>query len=168
MEPMGEVNGSPDDIYRGGTIGSMGGGSVFGSISIGGAGGWSSGALIDNANIRTGSNISGNYVTLKITRLSGGKGGNGGSKAGGSAALFSGASVLRGISIGGGILSEILALVDEEEFRQNFIHKHPHKKCLKKSLILSSPIPVRGFVTMESFVHHPKRFMLDKEGRFLF
>ena len=106
MEPMGEVNGSPDDIYRGGTIGSMGGGSVFGAISIGGAGGWSSGALIDNANIRTGSNISGNYVIIK--------------------------------------------------------------NCLKKSLILSSPIPVRSFVTMESFVHHPKRFMLDKEGRFLF
>lgn len=141
MEPMGEVNGSPDDIYRGGTIGSMGGGSVFGAISIGGAGGWSSGALIDNANIRTGSNISGNYVTLKITRLSGGKGGNGGSKAGGSAALFSGASVLRDISIGGGILSEILALVDEEEFRQNFIHKHPHKKLLEKipNFIITHP-----------------------------
>lgn len=132
MEPMGEVNGSPDDIYRRGTIGSMEGGSVFGAISIGGAGNWSSGALINNANSRTGSNISGNNVTLKITRLSGGKGGNGGSKAGGSAALFSGTSVLRGISIGGGILSEILALVDEEEFRQNFIHKHPHKKLLEK------------------------------------
>ncbi len=97
----GEGNSSPDDNHRGSTVGGMGGGSVFGAISIGGAGAWSTRATADGSNGGNGGDISGNYVTLKKTDLYGGKGGNGGSKSGGSAAGFGGASVLGGVSIGG-------------------------------------------------------------------
>ena len=97
----GEGNSSPDDNHRGSTVGGMGGGSVFGAISIGGAGAWSTRSTADGSNGGNGGDISGNYVTLKKTDLYGGKGGNGGSKAGGSAAGFGGASVLGGVSIGG-------------------------------------------------------------------
>ncbi|AQT45504.1 hypothetical protein BBC0244_018270 [Bartonella apihabitans] len=97
----GEGNSSPDNNHRGSTVGGMGGGSVFGAISIGGAGAWSTRSTADGSNGGNGGDISGNYVTLKKTDLYGGKGGNGGSKAGGSAAGFGGASVLGGVSIGG-------------------------------------------------------------------
>ena len=97
----GEGNSSPDNNHRGSTVGGMGGGSVFGAISIGGAGAWSTRSTADGSNGGSGGDISGNYVTLKKTDLYGGKGGNGGSKAGGSAAGFGGASVLGGVSIGG-------------------------------------------------------------------
>ncbi|MBI0002172.1 autotransporter outer membrane beta-barrel domain-containing protein [Bartonella sp. W8122] len=97
----GEGNSSPDNNHRGSTVGGMGGGSVFGAISIGGAGAWSTRSTADGSNGGNGGDISGNYVTLKKTDLYGGKGGNGGSKSGGSAAGFGGASVLGGVSIGG-------------------------------------------------------------------
>ena len=97
----GEGNSSPDSNHRGSTVGGMGGGSVFGAISVGGAGAWSTRSTADGSNGGSGGDISGNYVTLKKTDLYGGKGGNGGSKAGGSAAGFGGASVLGGVSIGG-------------------------------------------------------------------
>ena len=97
----GEGNSSPDNNHRGSTVGGMGGGSVFGAISVGGAGAWSTRSTADGSNGGNGGDISGNYVTLKKTDLYGGKGGNGGSKSGGSAAGFGGASVLGGVSIGG-------------------------------------------------------------------
>lgn len=97
----GDGNSSPDSNHRGSTVGGMGGGSVFGAISIGGAGAWSTRSTADGSNGGSGGDISGNYVSLKKTDLYGGKGGNGGSKAGGSAAGFGGASVLGGVSIGG-------------------------------------------------------------------
>lgn len=97
----GDGNSSLGDNHRGSTVGGMGGGSVFGAISIGGAGAWSTRSTVDGSNGGSGGDISGNYVTLKKTDLYGGKGGNGGAKAGGSAAGFGGASVLGGVSIGG-------------------------------------------------------------------
>ncbi|WP_295968222.1 autotransporter outer membrane beta-barrel domain-containing protein [uncultured Bartonella sp.] len=97
----GDGNSSPVADYRVSTIGGMGGGSVYGGLSVGGAGSWSTNSVIDNGNGGKGGDLSGNKVTLNKTDLYGGKGGNGGERYGGSVGGFGGASVLGGVSIGG-------------------------------------------------------------------
>ena len=71
-----------------------------------------------------------------------------------------------GVYIGGGILPELLPLIDEDEFRQNFIHKQPHEKLLEKIPTFIITHPRAALVGMESYVHQPERFMLDMKGRF--
>ena len=71
-----------------------------------------------------------------------------------------------GVYIGGGNLPELLPLIDEDEFRQNFIHKQPHEKLLEKIPTFVITHPRAALVGMESYVHQPERFMLDMKGRF--
>jgi len=71
-----------------------------------------------------------------------------------------------GVYIGGGILPEMLSLVDEDEFRRNFIHKQPHEKLLENIPTFVLTHPRAALVGMEFYVRHPERFMLDMEDRF--
>ena len=71
-----------------------------------------------------------------------------------------------GVYIGGGILPEMLSLIDENLFRRNFIHKQPHEKLLENIPTFVLTHPRAALVGMESYVRHPERFMLDMEGRF--
>ena len=71
-----------------------------------------------------------------------------------------------GVYIGGGILPEMLQLLDETEFRKNFIHKQPHEKLLETIATFIILHPRAALVGMESYVRDSARFMLDKEGRF--
>ena len=91
---------SDSNAYRGSGIGGLGGGSVLGGLTVGGAGGWSSGAT-NNASGGQAGNIAGNTISLKNTNLYGGKGSKGGSHDGGSVGGMGGASVGGGVSIGG-------------------------------------------------------------------
>ena len=96
-----EQEGTSEEAKRGSTVGGMGGASVYGGLSIGGAGGWSADSTANNANGGLSGELSSNYVTVKDTNLYGGMGGNGGTYVGGSAGGMGGASVLGGVSIGG-------------------------------------------------------------------
>lgn len=71
-----------------------------------------------------------------------------------------------GVYIGGGILPEMLPLIDTDEFRKNFTNKSPHRKLLEKIPTLVITHPRAALVGMESYVLHPDRFMLDLENRF--
>ncbi|WP_210276089.1 autotransporter outer membrane beta-barrel domain-containing protein [Bartonella sp. HY038] len=99
--------------HGGGGVGGMGGGSVYGGLSIGGAGGFGDGGTSTSGNVvsgtggngGTGGNVSGNTITLTDVHLTGSQGGsgagNGTGYGGGSVGGMGGGSVYGGLSIGG-------------------------------------------------------------------
>jgi len=66
-----------------------------------------------------------------------------------------------GVYIGGGIISKIMRLIDEESFRTQFENKVPHQNLLSSMPIYIMTHPHAALEGMAAFVRKPKNFLLD-------
>ncbi|EJF90372.1 glucokinase [Bartonella tamiae] len=70
-----------------------------------------------------------------------------------------------GVFIGGGITPKIFKLINQQEFRNSFEDKAPHRHLLEKIPVFTLTHPRAALVGMDAYVRHPRRYLIDKKDR---